>query len=304
MVLSASRRTDIPCFYFDWFVSRLSEGFLYVKNPFNPRQVSYIGLSPETVDCIVFWTKNPAGAIGKLPRIDRYPYYFQYTLNPYGQDLEPSLPRLEEKISLFRKLSESIGRERVVWRYDPVLLSERYGLDFHKLSFKHISDSLRGYTDTAVVSFLDGYRKINGGMKRAGNICITEEHMRVLAESFAASAAGNGQTVRACAEAADFSKYGISRGSCIDGNLIKKICGREIKPAKDPGQRKECGCAKSVDVGAYDTCPNGCVYCYANRNANTVAKNLRAFDESSPILCGKIENVNDINAKRLVNPIG
>ena len=178
MIVSASRRTDIPAFYSDWFFRRLEEGYLYVKNPMNPRQVSKILLSQDTVDCFVFWTKDPGPMMERLSVLDRlgYPYYFQFTLTPYGTDVEPGLPHKNELVRTFRELSCRLGPERVIWRYDPVLLSPSYTREYHFQWFSRLCGSLEGYTHTCVISFLDIYRKIKGRMEQIQPRTMTGSH--------------------------------------------------------------------------------------------------------------------------------
>ncbi len=161
MILSASRRTDIPNYYADWFMGRIREGYCCVRNPMNPRQVSRIDLAPQAVDCIVFWTKNPAGLLPRLKELRDYTYYFQFTLTGYGRDIEPNLPDKREKlIPAFRELSEKIGKERVIWRYDPIFVNEKYTVSYHLKAFEEIADRLAGYTEQVVISFVDLYAKI------------------------------------------------------------------------------------------------------------------------------------------------
>ena len=178
MILSVSRRTDIPNYYSDWFIARIKEGFLYVRNPMNAHQISRIDLSPEVVDCIVFWTKNPANMIEKLEDLKRYMYYFQFTLTGYGRDVEPNLPnKREELIPTFKRLSEKIGKERVIWRYDPILISKRYTMNYHLQAFEEIADNLADYTERVVISFVDFYSKTKRNARGLGIRQITDEEM-------------------------------------------------------------------------------------------------------------------------------
>lgn len=152
MIISASRRTDIPAFYAPWFLNRLGEGHVLVPNPFNPRSVSRVSLRPDAVDCIVFWTKNPAPMLPRLGELNGFKYYFQFTLNPYGKDIERNLPSIEERIETFRKLSEMIGKERVVWRYDPILINETYDTRFHREAFARLARKLSNHTERCMGS--------------------------------------------------------------------------------------------------------------------------------------------------------
>ncbi len=154
MILSVSRQTDIPNYYSDWFLNRVREGFLYVRNPMNPHQISEIDLSPEAVDCMVFWTKNPSPMLGQLQELGDYPFYFQFTLTGYGEDVEPGLPdKRSELIRTFQELSRQIGSDRVIWRYDPIFLNVRYTAEYHKKAFGEIASCLKGYTHRVVSVF-------------------------------------------------------------------------------------------------------------------------------------------------------
>ena len=289
MILSVSRRTDIPDYYSDWFYNRIKEGFLYVRNPINPHQVSRIDLSPGVVDCIVFWTKNPSNMIERLEELKEVAYYFQFTLTGYGKDMEPGLlDKRKELIPVFRKLSEKIGAKRVIWRYDPILLNNKYTLEYHIKAFGEIAENLAGYTEKVVISFLDLYAKIRPGMAKLHVRDISEKEMLMLAGHMAAIAGNCGMKVESCAEAFDLKGAGIEHGSCIDKKLIEEIIGCKLAGGKDKNQREGCGCLESVETGLYNTCRNGCRYCYANFSGNAVRINAEAYDPASPLLCGVI----------------
>lgn len=186
MILSASRRTDIPNYYSEWFINRIREGFLYVRNPMNAHQVSKINLSPDVIDCIVFWTKNPINMLGKLEELKPYMYYFQFTLTGYGRDVEPNLSHKREAlIPTFQRLSEQIGKERVIWRYDPIFLSDRYTVEYHIKAFEEIAASLAGYTDKVVISFIDFYKKTMRNTRTLAIQQMTAQKTRTLAEKMA-----------------------------------------------------------------------------------------------------------------------
>lgn len=289
MILSVSRRTDIPNYYSDWFYERIKQGFVCVRNPMNPHQVSRIALSPELVDCIVFWTKNPEPMMERLSELYGYHYYFQFTLTGYGRDIEPGVPDKKEKmLSVFRRLSEQIGMERVVWRYDPILFTGRYSAEYHIKAFSQIAEALSGYTKRCVISLVDTYAKNRKGMERIGAYKLPEAEWRTVAANLAEIAHQNGMDIAACAEQMDLSDCGIGHSSCIDKNLIEEIIGCPIQAKKDANQRNECGCIESIDIGTYHTCRNGCLYCYANQSDARVEKNAALYDIHSPILCGSI----------------
>ena len=306
MILSVSRRTDIPAFYAEWFFQRIREGFLYVRNPMNPRQVSRIGLSPEVVDCIIFWSKNPAPMLERLDELREYPFYFQFTLTGYGRDIEPGLPdKRKEVIGTFQKLSEKVGKERVVWRYDPILVNDRYTMEYHWKAFEEIAGCLKGYTEKVVISFVDFYAKTLRNTKDLYIKSLSREEMKEIAEEMAQIAKSCGLVIETCAEQIYLQDAGIRHGSCIDKKQIEKIAGCSLSVEKDKNQREACGCCESIDVGAYNTCRNGCRYCYANYHEEQVRKCIACYDVNSPLLCGRIEpeeRVTDRKVRSFRNP--
>ncbi len=287
MIISASRRTDIPNYYSEWFFNRIKAGFVDVRNPMNAHQISRIHLSPDVVDCIVFWTKNPAPMMDRFEELKDYPYYVQFTLTGYGRDVEPNLPdKRGELIKTFQQLSDKIGKERVLWRYDPILLSSRYSADYHKKAFREIAKSLEGYTDKVIISFLDFYGKTERNMSGLSVQTMTGETMYRLAGIIAGIAGDYNMTVETCAESIELSDMGIRHGCCIDRRLIERLTGCVVTGGKDKNQRKECGCLESIDIGCYNTCKNGCRYCYANFSDTKVQTHILQYDPSSTMLCG------------------
>ncbi len=288
MIISASRRTDIPAFYADWFMNRIREGFVMVRNPFNPKQVAKIALSPDAVDCIVFWTKNPAEFVGRLEELDRrgFRYYFLFTLTPYGKEIETNLPDKEELVSTFVTLSKTIGRGKVVWRYDPVVITDRLDKTYHSREFRTLARKLSPYTDRCIISFMDFYAKTRRTMEGLGAVNIGESVMRELASGFRETCRQEKLTLQTCAEEIDLSAIGVHHGKCIDDERIAAILGRDISVRRAPGQRKTCGCVESVDIGAYNSCPHLCRYCYANSSSEQVRANRARHDPASPFLIG------------------
>ena len=301
MILSVSRRTDVPNYYSDWFLNRIKEGYLYVRNPMNAHQVSKIDISPDVVDCIVFWTKNPSNMLDKLDELKDYKYYFQFTLTSYGKDIEPNLlHKKHELLPIFRNLSEKIGKERVIWRYDPIFLSERYTVEYHLKAFEQMAEYLNGYTEKVVVSFLDFYTKIQKNMTLQGIRQLSEHEMADLAVELVKISKKNNLLIESCAEKVDLQNIGILHGSCIDKTLIERIVGYPLKGSKDKNQRTECGCFESVEIGTYNTCLNGCKYCYANFTEKKVREHAALYDVDSPILCGKIVGEDKITDRKVM----
>ena len=299
MILSVSRRTDIPAFYSDWFFNRLKEGFALVRNPMNIHQVSKVTLSPEVIDCIVFWSKNPKPMLARLDELKDYMYYFQFTINPYDRGLELGVPRKEGIISTFKELSEKIGLKRVIWRYDPILLTENMGVDYHVRYFEEIAKRLEGYTNMCVISFVDLYQKTQRNLKDTTAREPSQNEMIEIASKLCATAKKYGITIQTCAEEIALESVGIKHGRCIDSALIEDLLDVKLVVDKDPNQRKECGCVQSIDIGEYNTCAHGCKYCYANFKDGVVAANRAAHDVNSPLLIGNLGPEDKVTERKL-----
>lgn len=294
MIISASRRTDIPALYPEWFMNRLRERMVMVPNPYNRKKISRIRLSPDTVDCIVFWTKNPEPIIPYLKEIDRmgYRYCFQMTITDYEEDLEPGVPCTAESIASFLLLSEMIGPERIDWRFDPILLSEKYSLDFHAEKFEMMCQWLHKATERCTISFIDAYRE-------ARYPELEKEEIEETAERLAKIAGKYRLPLYTCAEKTDLAHYGIGHGACIDRERIKRIIGYKLDVKKDSGQRPQCRCAESIDIGMYDTCINGCKYCYATGTKESVKRKHEQHDSASPLLTGHLKGDEIIVDKKI-----
>jgi len=299
MIISASRRTDIPAYYTEWMINRTKEQYVYVRNPMNIHQVSKINLAPEVVDCIVFWSKNPKPMLDKLQHFNNYAYYFQFTLNPYDNDIETKLPPKEEIIETFKKLSDIIGPQRIIWRYDPILLNERYTIEYHITNFEEIACQLKGFTEKVTFSFIDFYKKITENIKSNYITRITFEEKITIAESFSKIAKENNLLIDTCAEDINLSQYNIGHARCIDDRLIVKIIGSNLSVEKDKNQRFECGCVGCIDIGEYNSCPNGCIYCYANYSQKIVINSFDKHNKLSPLLIGDINNSDIINERKV-----
>lgn len=265
MIISASRRTDIPAFFAREFMESIRAGFRIVRNPYSGRETR-LSLAPADVECIVFWSKNPEPLLPFLPELEErgYRFYFQFTLTPYGTDIERNLPPKRRILQTFRTLSEQIGAEKVIWRYDPVIFSAEWTAERHSEIFRRMTDALAPYTKQCIISFMDFYGKCLRRPECRAFRKPSEAEMLDLSAEFFAMAQSHGLRISACAEALDLTSAGIEPAHCIDPDLIETLTGRIIKRIKDRSQRPECGCAVSRDIGAYATCRHNCVYCYAN----------------------------------------
>ena len=298
MIISASRRTDIPAFYSDWFMKRIRERYLLTKNPFNSKQISKIELDPNSIEAIVFWTRNPKPLISYLDELTSlgYNYYFQFTITGYPRILEKNQQKLDKSIEIFKNLSEKIGSEKVIWRYDPIINSNITDLQYHTIQFERIAEKLSGYSKRVMISFVDLYKKTknninkleNAGDIKFGEINQDEIFFNNICNNFSKTAHKNKFQIYSCAEIFDLSKFGIEHGKCIDEQLINDLFNLNLKFDKDKNQREECGCIKSKDIGIYNTCIHGCEYCYANVNKNLANRNYNSHDSNSPLLVGDI----------------
>ncbi len=304
MIISASRRTDIPTYYSEWFLNRIKEGYVCVRNPMNIHQISKIDLSPDVVDGIVFWTKNPIPMIERVSELEKYVYYFQFTLNAYGKDIEPNVPSKNDFIiPAFQKLSSLIGKERVVWRYDPIFINEYYTIEYHKKYFQALCSKLSKFTEKCTVSFIDLYKNTARNTKQFNIQTLSNDDVLELMSYFISVAKNEGIYIDTCAEEYDLSSLGITHACCIDKQRLERLGNYTLKIGKDKNQRGVCGCIESIDIGMYNTCENGCAYCYANFNPTIAAKNHSAHISTSPLICGKIEEDDKVNIRKVQSNI-
>ncbi|MDD5728148.1 MAG: DUF1848 domain-containing protein [Victivallales bacterium] len=286
MIISASRRTDIPAFYGEWLRERIRAGYALVQNPFNPKQITKVILAPDAVDAIVFWTKNPRNFMSLLPEFRDYNYYFLFTITCFDRSVEPGVPDKNIVIDTFKELSGRIGPEKVIWRYDPVFYTDEFDYRRHLEFFAGTARALKGKTHKCIISFLDLYKKCQVNMRGLNFRLLTADEIDTLCREFSGIAHENGMALASCAENYALDKFGISHGKCIDDELISRIAGRKITAGKDKSQRESCNCVRSIDIGAYNTCIHNCRYCYANLNKQRAMENFRRHDPASPLLTG------------------
>ncbi len=258
-----------------------------VRNPMNRRRLFSVSLSPDVVDCIVFWTKNPAPFLSRIDLLRDYQFYFQFTLTPYDERIEPNVPGKERVIESFVALAEKIGKERVVWRYDPIIVTDDMDVRYHVDAFEHFASRLQGCAVKCAISFVDFYRHIGGHFEALGIERLGEKKIRQIAENIVPVAHDHGFVLESCAEETDLSDLGINHGKCIDDRLISKIIGADVVVERDKAQRKSCGCVASIDIGSYNTCGHGCLYCYANFSRKAVEKIMASHDPDSPLIAGR-----------------
>lgn len=283
MIVSASGRCDIPALYPDWLVSRIQAGYCLVRNPRNPKQIRRVSLEPEDVSAFVFWTKDVQPMIPHLGSLKGYPYYFQYTINGYGPDIEIGMRSLHERIESLKSLSGLVGKERIIWRYDPILLTSNYTQQYHIETFSRIADALSGCFDACIISFIDPIQSTSLGT--LGLRQLKTEEMESIALGLGEIANRRNVRLSTCAESMDLEQYGISHAHCIDHTRIEQLSGKKLSYCKDPAQRKACCCTSSVDIGTYNACNLGCIYCYARRNG---PHRTTLYNSQSEFLCPSI----------------
>ncbi len=291
MIISATRRTDIPSYYGKWFVNRLKAGYVLIPNPYNENRYSKASLLKEHVDMIVFWTKNPIPFIKYLDEIDKmgYQYYFQFTITPYGKETEKNLPPKEKLIETFIYLSKRLGSKKMVWRYDPIIINDKYTVEYHIKKFKYIANKLKSYTNKCVISFIDTYKNISYRNHEINNYQMNNENIHKIVKEIATIAKENNMKILTCSEEIDLSKYSISKSSCIDKNIIEEILDMKINAKIDKNQREECRCIESIEIGTYNCCANGCNYCYALTNEQTSNQNIKNHNPESETLIGEVK---------------
>ncbi len=286
MILNVSGRTDVVAFYSEWFMNRYREGFLDVRNPFNPHLVSRIYL--EDVEAIVFCTKNPSPIVENLKLIDK-PIIFQVTLTPYKRDIEPNVPDKKEVIEAIKKISEVIGASNVYVRYDPIFLSEKYDIGYHVRAFQKMCSLLEGYVEHIIVSFIDDYKNVRRNMGVLKMREFTEEDYKAIGENFSKSARDYGMSVQTCFEERNLVEYGFVKGECVSHELAFKLTGKVYGKWKARAGGK-CNCVQMVDVGVYNSCAHFCKYCYANFDEKRVIRNREAHEVNSTMLIGHLKS--------------
>jgi Domain of unknown function (DUF1848) len=289
MLISVSYKTDIPTFYGDWFISRLRAGYCKTLNPYN-REIQRVSLLREDVDGFVFWTKNIGPFLGHLGEVSRrgFPFVVQHTVNGYPRVLEEAVVNAANSVDQVRRVAEAYGPRVCVWRYDTIVNTSVTPREFHIQTFSRLAKGLEGATDEVVISFAHFYKKTLRNMRRRG-----EENgftwsdppdlwKRDLTIELAQIAASHRIRLTVCSQP-QFVGPGSSDARCVDADRLNELGGREFR-AKLKGNRKECGCYESRDIGEYDTCPHGCVYCYAVQNRAVALRRFREHDPQSEFL--------------------
>ena len=288
MIIQTGMRTDIPAFYSKWFINRIKEGYVLVRNPYNPVQVTRYSLSPDVVDLITFCTKDPSPMLPFMDILDPYGQYWFVTITPYGKDIEPHVPDKKEVRESFKRLSERVGIDCIGWRYDPIFVDDTRSVGWHMEKFGEFAEDLKGYTKTCVISFIDIYKKVQRNFPQCRE--VSREDKITLGKAIISIAGECGMTVKPCAEGSDLALYGADCSGCMTVKTYETALGSSlIVPRKGNNQRNgECACILGSDIGEYDTCGHLCRYCYANTDPSLVMENMRRHDPASPLLIGSL----------------
>lgn len=286
MIIQTGMRTDIPAFYSEWLVNRIKEGYVLVRNPYNPSQVTRYSLLPDVVDLIAFCTKNPEPMLSHMDVLKPYGQYWFVTITPYGKDIEPNVPDRDKVMDSFKRLSNMVGIDSIGWRYDPIFIDDRHSVEWHITEFEKMAKTLSGYTGSCVISFIDIYKKV---MRNFPNVrTVSKSDRLAVGKEFIRIAGRYGMTVRPCAEGNDLEPFGADCAGCMTVDTFETALHSHLDvPKRKMNQRNgACACLLGSDIGAYDTCGHLCKYCYANSNAALAKENLRKHDPSSPFLLG------------------
>ena len=287
MILNTGSRTDIPAYFSEWFYNRIKEGYVLVRNPYYPEQILRYELDPDVVDCLIFCTKNPKPMLSRMAEIDKFHQLWFVTITPYEKGIEPYVPPKEEVMESLKQLSDKVGVNCVGWRYDPIFISEKYSLEYHVNTFDRMAQNLSGYVDHCVISFIDLYAKTKRNFPAVR--AVNKEEREFVGQQFVKIGRKYGIEIRSCCEGTELEKFGVNIGGCMTQDVVERAVGTSLEIPKKKSAREECNCLLGNDIGVYNTCGHGCIYCYANYDYKSVTQNRKYHDPTSPLLIGKLQ---------------
>ena len=299
MILNTGNRTDIPAFYSEWFMNRVREGYVLARNPFYPEQIIRYSIDINSVDLIVFCTKNPGPMLQYMEELSGFQQFWHVTITPYDKDIEPGVPDKNDVLERFRKISDIVGKRSIGWRYDPIFISDKYSMDLHLGKFEEFAAALDGYTEQVVISFIDLFEKTRRNFPEV-RMVEPKERLR-LGKAMAEIATGHGMTVYSCLEGTELAKFGVNTGGCMTKEVLEHALGEELDIPSGVGMSREgCSCLLGNDIGTYNSCRHFCKYCYANYDRESVMRNSARHDPESPLLIGNVRQGDIIrDAKQL-----
>lgn len=287
MILNTGGRTDTVQYYSEWLLNRFREGYVLSRNPLFPNVINRIELSPDTIDVVVFCSKDYAPILDRLHEIsDHFKCYYHYTITAYDTDIEPNVPSIEQSVETLKQLSAQVGKEKVAWRYDPVLLTEKYTIEKHFETFDYMARELSPYVDRCIFSFVEMYKKLAVNMPELQP--ISDDNKILLVKGLGAIAKQYGLYLQTCAAKDDYLQFGVHHSGCMTTEIFSRALGLNFKHQAHKGNRIGCACMESRGLGDYNSCPNGCRYCYANKDHAKAAENYRRHDPKSPLLLGDV----------------
>ncbi len=297
MIVNVGGRTDIVNYYSEWLMNRIKEGYAYSRNPLFQNNVSQISLKPENVDFLMFCSKNYKPILKYMKEINEtYRIICHYTITAYGKDVEPNVPSIDDSIDTLIKLSKIVGKEKVLWRYDPILLTKHYIIQKHIETFRYMAEKISPYVQRCIFSFVEMYKKLEYNMPEI--IPFTSEDKILIVRELGKIAKENHLYIQTCGTDENYEKYGIHLSGCTTTEILEKANHVKYKNIKAKGMRKGCHCIPSRDIGAYDTCLNGCKYCYANKRPDLAQENAKLHDKHSPLLIGNVNKTDKITTAK------
>ncbi|MBR1798499.1 MAG: DUF1848 domain-containing protein [Bacteroidales bacterium] len=300
MILNTGGRTDTVQYYSQWLLNRFREGYVLSRNPMFPNNVSRIELAPATIDVVVFCSKDYSPILPHLNEISsRFRCFYHYTITAYGSDIEPRVPSIEASIDTCLRLSAMVGRERIAWRYDPVLLTEKYTIERHLDTFDRMATLLAPHVGRCIFSFVEVYKKLEFNMPELRP--INAQQRQALAEGLGRIARQHCLKLQTCGTAESYDTYGIEHSGCMTTQLFHDALGIDFKRMTNQGNRAGCRCMESRGLGDYNSCPNGCRYCYANRDHLQAMRNYALHDPTSPLLLGHLRSTDIVRPLRQVS---
>lgn len=293
MIINTGSRTDTVQYYSDWLLKKFKEGFVYSRNPLFPNIVTRYELNPNILDCVVFCSKNYEPILDRLTEItDKFNTYFHYTITAYGRDIEPNVPTIDESIETLIKLSKIVGKQRIAWRYDPILLTKKYTKQVHYNTFDYMSKRLSPHIDRCIFSFVDMYKKLETNMPEI--IILNNNDKIEIAKNIGSIAKKHNMIIQTCATIEDFKQFRILQTGCMTSEILGKANNITFKKVRHSGNRQGCKCIENRNIGDYDTCPNGCKYCYANKNPQIAQENYKKHNPNDLMILGNLKPTDEI----------
>ena len=302
MIITVGGRTDIVNYYTPWLLNRLSEGYAYSRNPFARENVYKLSLKPEDVDCLLFCSKNYQPILKHIGDIDeKYNILCNYTITAYSKDIEPKVPSINQSIKTLKRLSDIVGSNKILWRYDPILLTEKYTVEKHLETFEYMAEKISPLIYRCIFSFVDMYKKVEENMPEI--IPITNEDKMKLLKGIGEISERYNLYTQSCATNESYEKYGIHAAGCTTREILEQAHNVVYKNVKGTGIRQNCHCIPSRAIGAYNSCLSECKYCYANRKPDMPKNVIKLHDEKSPLLLGHLKEDDNLIETKVMSYI-